>query len=388
MSDIPSELHREILLRLPAESLFRFRSVCKSWRRIIDDPPFLRSITTTNQLPFPNLLISSGTNSLYSLSLDSLIHINCDQTIDATHVKYSPWLEFPAATCNGLILILDHQYYDTWEYDEIFVILNPLTGDFHELPKLDVDLGFAGCGIGYDSASDDYIVVRLDYLKNVYRTLVYSLRLNTWKQIMDCPDFYNGNSMNENVGVFLNGAIHWKTYSSIVVLDLATEKYHELAAPPEHEYPWFTRLDAFDGCLVVSVVSGTKRSWMMKDDRWVRLYSSVERGVIGGYTSRQMRMCPIAYSEKERRLILQQENEIVVWDIEKKFAKKITIHGLLGNRSSYQICPRSIFRFNGIVGGVKRNINEDSTRLKLSVTTTTDSPYLYESDSSSDEDLI
>ncbi|KAL3639348.1 hypothetical protein CASFOL_017255 [Castilleja foliolosa] len=204
---------------------------------------------------------------------------------------------------------------------------------------------------------------------------------------MDCPDFYNGNSKNEDVGVFLNGAIHWKAYSSIVVLDLATEKYHQLAKPPEHEYPWFTRLDAFDGCLVVNVVSGTKRAWMMKDDRWVRLYSSVERGVIGGYTSRQMRMCPIAYSEKERQLILQQENEIIVWDIEKKIAKKITIHGILGNRSSYQICPRSIFRY-GIVGGVKRNINEATTRLKLSVTTTTDIPYLYKSDSSSDEDLI
>ncbi|KAL3639349.1 hypothetical protein CASFOL_017256 [Castilleja foliolosa] len=92
MSDIPSELHREILLRLPAESLFRFRSVSKSWRRIIDDTPFLRSITTNNQLPFPNLLISSSTNSLYSLSLDTLIHINGDQTIDATHVNYLPWL--------------------------------------------------------------------------------------------------------------------------------------------------------------------------------------------------------------------------------------------------------------------------------------------------------
>ncbi|KAL3622465.1 hypothetical protein CASFOL_033876 [Castilleja foliolosa] len=363
MSDIPSELHKEILLRLPAESLFRLRTVCKSWRRIIDDPPFLRSIINNDQLSFPNLLIRYGTGALYSLSLDSLIHINGEQTIDATHVNHVPSLEFPAATCNGLILILDH--YD--EDDETWVIWNPLTGDFHEFPQPDIDLFFAGCGIGYHSASDDYRVVRLDYLYHggeyVHRTLVYSLRLNTWKQIMDYPsDFFN--KRRENEGVFLNGAIHWKAYDSIIVLDLATEKFHQLAAPPERAFPRNTRLDAFDGCLVVSVVSGTKRAWVMKDDgvelKWVELFSSVERRVIGG-SSPSGRVCPIAYSEKERQLILQHENEIIVWDIEKYSAKKITIPGLWGGPSA-QLCPRSIFRFNGIVGGVKKNINEASTR--------------------------
>ncbi|RAL47582.1 hypothetical protein DM860_011320 [Cuscuta australis] len=36
MSNLPSDL------RLPADSLFRSRSVCKDWKRAIDDPSFIR----------------------------------------------------------------------------------------------------------------------------------------------------------------------------------------------------------------------------------------------------------------------------------------------------------------------------------------------------------
>ncbi|KAL5858637.1 hypothetical protein ACOSQ3_006095 [Xanthoceras sorbifolium] len=38
--NLPEDIIREILLRVPPISLFRFRSVCKDWHRIIADPDF------------------------------------------------------------------------------------------------------------------------------------------------------------------------------------------------------------------------------------------------------------------------------------------------------------------------------------------------------------
>ncbi|PAN39318.2 hypothetical protein PAHAL_7G193400 [Panicum hallii] len=40
-ADLPEDVHAEILVRLPAESVLRFRSVCKAWHRITSDPRFL-----------------------------------------------------------------------------------------------------------------------------------------------------------------------------------------------------------------------------------------------------------------------------------------------------------------------------------------------------------
>ncbi|RLM66448.1 hypothetical protein C2845_PM16G13090 [Panicum miliaceum] len=40
-ADLPEDVHVEILVRLPAESVLRFRSICKAWRRITSDPRFL-----------------------------------------------------------------------------------------------------------------------------------------------------------------------------------------------------------------------------------------------------------------------------------------------------------------------------------------------------------
>ncbi|KAL6495670.1 hypothetical protein OROGR_030233 [Orobanche gracilis] len=377
MSNVPFELHRDILLRLPTASLFRFRAVCKAWRRMIDDPSFVKSHTNSNQRSSPTLFIRTATGALYSLSLDSLNYINGQQTVYVNRVKnlirqgVPRLLGFPVASCNGLILL---SHYDI---NKIWVIWNPLTGDFHELPQLDMGFCIMGCGLGYDFASDDYKVVRIDnvciYGKVSFRTLIYSLKLNSWKVIDDCPCNFSRVSR----GVFLNGALHWNSPAMIVALDLATEKYRRIPLPAEASMAFDLRLDAMDGCLVLSDDYAIWHAWMLRDYKveeplWVEMFSSGERSAIGGTSGS---IWPLAYSKSQRQLILQHENKIIRWDIEKYSSKKVTIHGLPGCQSS-QIIPGSLFRFNNSGGGgsiaakgVKRKRVRATKRLTLSVTT-------------------
>ncbi|KAL6569812.1 hypothetical protein OROMI_014326 [Orobanche minor] len=395
MSNVPSELHRDILLRLPAASLFRFRVVCKAWRRMIDDPSFVKSHTNNSQRSSHTLLIRTTTGLLYSLSLDSLNYINGQQTVYVNRVKNLVRLGvprlpgFPVASCNGLIL-LSH-----YEINKIWVIWNPLTGDFHELPQLGMEFCLMGSGLGYDFASDDYKVVRIDNVcisrKFSYRTLIYSLKLNSWKMIDDCPCDFSRVSQ----GLFLNGALYWNSCAMIVALDLATEKYRQIPLPAEERMPFDLRLDAMDGCLVLSDDYAILRAWMLRDYKaeeplWVEMFSSRERSAIGGTSGC---IWPLAYSKSQRQLILQHENKIIRWDIEKYSSKKVSIHGLPGCQSS-QIVPGSLFRFNNSGGGggggsiaakgVKRKRVKATKRLKLSVTTI-ESGFLSDSDYYSSE---
>uniref|UniRef100_A0A251U1I1 Putative F-box domain-containing protein n=1 Tax=Helianthus annuus TaxID=4232 RepID=A0A251U1I1_HELAN len=61
MSDnIPFELQSEIMKRLPAESLIRFRSVCKSWKSLIHSSDFIAGYRGQQHLivsPFSLLLM-------------------------------------------------------------------------------------------------------------------------------------------------------------------------------------------------------------------------------------------------------------------------------------------------------------------------------------------
>nr|GEW14487.1 hypothetical protein [Tanacetum cinerariifolium] len=92
-------------------------------------------------------------------------------------------------------------------------------------------------GFGYDSVSDDYKVVTISCIDQLYGNVyVYSLTTNTWKQATHLP-YYNINIQSWS-GVFVsNGFLHWIVYSHskpvIVAFSLADEKLSELSPPNE-----------------------------------------------------------------------------------------------------------------------------------------------------------
>ncbi|KAH6827473.1 hypothetical protein C2S53_005270 [Perilla frutescens var. hirtella] len=356
MSDVPSDLFQEILLRLPAESLLRFRAVCKSWRRTIDDPSFIKSHTTNQQsYSCTQLLIRDSIFCrLFSLSLDSLsidtaaadhIHGQQQRTVDLTRIKNLvrsgvPFLrDLPTTSCHGLILIYHSNFFKTW------VIWNPLTQEFIRLRDPDFGTGMPslGVGIGYDYAGDDYKVVRIDEWygggKFVYRTLVYSLKSRSWKAIGDCPrDSILG---RRAAGVYLNGALHWISENVIMALDLGTEEYQLVALPPQLGVgePLDMYIDAFDGCLLFSCYYSSEpfwnkfggeeclEGWIMKSHHhvcWIKLFSFGVRGSVASL--RDLR--PVAYLKSKGQVFLQNDTHFYCFDIHMNSSKKVTIHGL------------------------------------------------------------
>ncbi|EYU19457.1 hypothetical protein MIMGU_mgv1a010423mg [Erythranthe guttata] len=279
MSDIPSDLLKEILRRVTGEPLLRFRTVCKEWRRIIDDPSFVR-IHAHTQISSNTLLIRNSTTNtlLYSLNLDTLNHNESKQTIEVTAVK--PFSRSGAT-------------------------------DVPNLPA-------PSCH-----------VVRIDRMRTtdstttVHQTSIYSLKMNCWRMVKDCPYDFPG---HRRPGVFLNGALHWVLENKIVVLVLGTEDYRELPMPTK------------PGESVGQLVEG----WVMNDygveKSWTKLFSFTEDFLLDVDV-----LTPIAYIKSKGLVILQNFDDFLLFDIQSNSAKMVTVSGLPSNFYC-QIMPQSLFR--------------------------------------------
>lgn len=229
-----------ILSRLPVRSLLRLMSVSKYWKSMIASDPHLaldqmkRSVKSTCSFDRRRILI---------WDLDSVFLQDKKWVGNSFFTKRKitcPVEDFSCylivAACDGLVCLRKRKM------DNVILFWNPLTGEtkrVSEPPVLVTPLNFS-YGLGYDSSSDDYKLVRIctelnDAVIKVFRTRVrvYSLRHNSWKQVEDFP----GQLLRPGVlGVFFNGALYWTTYDTqnedepwkVTAFDLAKEEFSTL----------------------------------------------------------------------------------------------------------------------------------------------------------------
>ncbi|KAG8372618.1 hypothetical protein BUALT_Bualt12G0085400 [Buddleja alternifolia] len=319
-----------------------------------------------------------------ALSLDSINFDYGNQTIEAIPVQnlirhgLRRLTPLPIPACNGLILI---SHYDV---NKIWVLWNPLTQEFYELPEYDcTDFDLHGSGLGYDCADDDFKVVRINrkyHTQNhLDKTLIYSLKYDSWKWIKDCPVDISWWSQ----GIYLNGALYWMSWDYIIALDLSTKDYRQLPLPfVDSELRTYSdvNLDVLSGCLVVSCKRETKfDGWVMKENgrniSWTKLFSFPNLDDIGDMGHLRL----ITYSKSYKHVLLQHNKKEFFWlDTDNSSAKKIQMHGHY-RRFSCQVWQRSLFRFENIVDGgedigakrtgrVKKMM--EKKRLKLEITIT------------------
>ncbi|XP_020168666.1 putative F-box protein At2g02030 [Aegilops tauschii subsp. strangulata] len=181
--DLLDEIVWEILIRLPVESLVRFKSVSKAWRTIISDPVFVRahlhhskqkhhnplSFLIIPQIylePDPSNIVSTNIR-LYHCSLQQQQQQQDDRMSSSAIATLLYGKHFQAgefglvsqmAHCDGLVLLP----IDTNTY-----IFNPAMRDVVELPKSHRNmLQHSAClpiGFGLDASTGRYKVVRSFY---------------------------------------------------------------------------------------------------------------------------------------------------------------------------------------------------------------------------------
>ncbi|XP_004303922.1 PREDICTED: F-box/kelch-repeat protein At3g06240-like [Fragaria vesca subsp. vesca] len=166
------------------------------------------------------------------------------------------------------------------------MLWNPCTRDSKVLsnPPLVIepkDSNYYYHGFGYDSATDDYKVMRgFAYDANgaeKFMTQIFALKTGSWRTVKDI-DYVE---LTEGQGVFLNGALHWLGDLSdgdrkILSFDLGAEKFQETIPLPYDD--WFTDLLIHRNRLCVCTrptKSNSCHIWMMKEygvkESWTEL---------------------------------------------------------------------------------------------------------------------
>ncbi|CAL5445159.1 unnamed protein product [Camellia sinensis] len=255
MSDFfPDEIMVEILQRLPAKSLIKFRSVSKSWCSLITNPNFINTHLT-----------HSLTSNTYKNSYDNLPLMIVRQCVSTTHTRTEHYklfidsedsfdeykeLEFPIksrrlhfffaiGSVKGLFCLHEQDRYFLW---------NPSIRKSMAMPKPTVKTSMHSHGFGFDPRTNDYKLVRIvDFyptkLPNQKPTTlieVYSLNAGSWKTSSTGRNSYPDGITIDYSGRFaayLEGAVHFAAKMKksndplILSFDLCDEVFQTMMLP-------------------------------------------------------------------------------------------------------------------------------------------------------------
>ncbi|KAI6695771.1 hypothetical protein NL676_023481 [Syzygium grande] len=230
----------EILLRLPAKSLMRFKCVGKRWQSLISDLGFARShlqrlkagdmvssqrIFKTDPLATPNYEVLDG-----GFGDDDHEVVKYHET----RMDASSWYPNLVGCRDGLVCL-------SVQNSSRFVLYNPTTRECRNLPgselfRLDELLH----GFGYDSRSDDYKIVQRDDSEkwqdsSNWQVVMFSLKSGSRKRTQAQLESHLF-LIERGGGVYWNGALHWvgidqskqKPETAMISFDLLEEKFQVL----------------------------------------------------------------------------------------------------------------------------------------------------------------
>ncbi|XP_059647068.1 F-box protein At3g17710-like [Cornus florida] len=218
---LPREIIDEILTRVPAESLVRFKIVCKFWKTIISDPKFIKCHLLIWESK-PAVLVSEDLTSHRLLLSDIEQRDSTDFPIcipdDYTHI---------VASTDGLLLFRDYVlpiYKNVGgvlhaQKEQKLCVHNPVTGIQKKLPP-NPNLGFDGgiFLIVHDASIQKYKVMvfkdRARLLPNEINLITIDHQSSGWRKLIS-PSTFCLEGVFKPIAV--NGILYWLAYNCDVV---------------------------------------------------------------------------------------------------------------------------------------------------------------------------
>ncbi|XP_026389034.1 F-box protein At3g07870-like [Papaver somniferum] len=372
MESLPSDIVLDIVSRVPAESVFECKLVCKKWGTLIRGSNFtnmhLRRLLTQihggDDDGSDNLAAKVESCLFFACRIDDpdvertlLFHGGQVSDIDEEYIYnqnlkriyHPPMHEEPlfnhlVGSCNGLVCTFQHHHL---VIDPIF-ICNPLTREYVHLPELvikkedvsgdrfDIEegevnmYGKTACGFGYVRSTNEYKVVRIHYLDYKEGNVeVYTLGSGCgWRAIGKVS--HRLDMFKAGTGTYANDAIYWTAYNKVVAFDLAKEEFRLLRVPlclQNRQNSDRCGLVALGGhlCLYMDKLrfeiwsvmksSDSRETWRMELD------IDYEAVVMG---SRKRNFKPILLTKKGEIIFLYAESVLYCYDTKTTFLKMIS----------------------------------------------------------------
>ncbi|XP_022142598.1 F-box protein CPR30 [Momordica charantia] len=341
MEDVPMELVVDIICRLPAKSILRFRRVSKTWKCLIDCSDFVnlqlkKSIETRTHLR----LIIRRNSVLFSVDLDPF-----DCAVELVHplMCYGSRIRI-WGSCNGILCICNVA-------DDI-ALWNPSTRKYRILPSLPPErrsddvfrFSVDAYGFGYDSVHDDFKLlkisqfIRLNPMDIESVVKVFSLRKFCWIPIQSMTYSLRYSS---KMGVFVNGALHWVVSHQnlgmgvadlVVAFVLATDKFKEIPLPEFTDTKCEIHVHVLGGylCLLANYERARLEVWVMKEygvqESWTKLLTVGSQVDFDG-SIKSVKL--LSYSKTGREVLLLQNRKRLIWyDLQNQKVRDAEIGGL------------------------------------------------------------
>ncbi|XP_047949602.1 F-box protein At3g07870-like [Salvia hispanica] len=273
LTNLPEQVTREIIERVPVNSLIRCKCVRKSWRSLINEPEFKTSYSPKPCLAFSYenkymVYDDEARKPLFRFSM------NPPRTIFANSVPYSVVID----STDGLLLTRGG-------YTDTLYVCNPLTREYVELPPLNKNDHNYVFGFGVSKISGQYKVLCCEVSSESCKCYVYTLgEGGSWRTISAATP--GSPILRCTNALFCNGNLHWlASYSDfegkhlVCCFDLKTELFTSFFLPPHVGKHGNCQLCILEGrlCLCVYLDGHRVVIWKMNKygdgNSWVKEYT-------------------------------------------------------------------------------------------------------------------
>ncbi|KAF5818729.1 putative F-box domain-containing protein [Helianthus annuus] len=228
-TSFPGEIIEEILSRLPAKSILRFRSVSKPWLSLISTPSFTKLHFTRATAAHRTALFISA----YNFSTGKRHFLSAPH--DGGPVTHLMTLDHPcfasiaAQHLNGLVCFTYH----TWSSHAHAFLVNPSTHKSFKLPSPGSSMFYL---FGFDESRNEHKILSIRKLFKplAIEIMILSMTNYSWRKIDTEPPAFSWDGYHTKDGVCVNSVVYLMLESyDILAFDFRTEKFSLINTPQD-----------------------------------------------------------------------------------------------------------------------------------------------------------